>query len=523
MLVASAIALWCGVFVFVESAAAQSITCSGNQGPLTDGIGNTCTSTVATGPQGPSNATAAASGPTTPTASSATSHASNNSSATSNASIGSNATAGASSSSTADASAQNGSVAGASAASSSTANASSQDGSAASAQATNSSNAQSAANNDSATAAQASNSSNAQSTANNDSIATTVSDASSTANASAQTDSEAIADASSSSAANSSAQNGSDATADASSSSTASASAQTGSTAGATASGTGTAESTASQGSTATSSVTSNGNAFADAVSGSVATATVTTTNGFACAYANHSSLAAASDTKPPNCAGAGAVVVSSAGSCGSVADSPCAAELQNYFSNANTTGGQAFVNITAPLEGDPTASTPAARAGETCAMIYVFNTEQSLQACCGCPVTADGLLTLNITTQLAGNPVALGKLLQDGIIRIIPTLPNAVPPPATTPPASPPGYIGCDSATGVCCDPTAASTGNQLIPGSKLAAWGDHIQATAITETRFEAAAPTAAELNDGLPEACGAISKLGSGQGACTCPSGS
>ena len=49
--------------------------------------------------------------------------------------------------------------------------------------------------------------------------------------------------------------------------------------------------------------------------------------------------------------------------------------ELQNYFSNANTTGGQAYLNITAPLEGDPTATTPAAVEGETCAMIYVFNT----------------------------------------------------------------------------------------------------------------------------------------------------
>src|SRR5271167_4625218 len=130
--------------------------------------------------------------------------------------------------------------------------------------------------------------------------------------------------------------------------------------------------------------------------------------------------------------------------------------ELQNYFSNASTTGGQAYVNIIAPLEGDTTGPSAAVREGETCAMIYVFNTEQSLQACCGCPVTADGLLTLNVTTQLAGNPVALGKLLQDGVIRIISTFPNAVPPPATVPPSTPHEYIGCDSNTQVCCDPTA-------------------------------------------------------------------
>ncbi len=196
--------------------------------------------------------------------------------------------------------------------------------------------------------------------------------------------------------------------------------------------------------------------------------------------------------------------------------------ELQNYFSNASTTGGTAYINISAPLEGDPTGATPAEREGETCAMIYVFNTEQSLQACCGCPLTADGLLTLNITTQVAGNPVATGKLLQDGVIRIISTLPNAVPPGSHI---TQPAYEGCDSNTGACCDPTgeADDGGGSLVPGNELVAWADHIQAVAITETVFQADVPTGEELDfgaDGLGEACGAIVKLGSLQGTCTCP---
>jgi hypothetical protein len=286
------------------------------------------------------------------------------------------------------------------------------------------------------------------------------------------------------------------------------------------ASGPGTAQAIASDDADASASTTGNGNAFADAVNDSSASATVTTANGFACAYANNGSTATASDTSAPICAGPDAVVVSSDGSCGPVADSPCALELQNYFSNASTTGGQAFVNITAPLEGIPTASTPAVRVGETCAMIYVFNTEQSTQACCGCPVTADGLLTLSISSSLAGNPVALGQIVHDGSIRIIPSLPNATPP---APPNTIPAYEGCDSTARVCCDPTARSTGNQLIPGSKLVAWGQHIQNTQITEKKFEVNPPTPAELNDGLPGACAAITRLGSGQGDCICPSGS
>ncbi|MGA3229837.1 MAG: hypothetical protein ABSD51_07830, partial [Candidatus Binatus sp.] len=62
--------------------------------------------------------------------------------------------------------------------------------------------------------------------------------------------------------------------------------------------------------------------------------------------------------------------------------------ELQNYFSNANVTAaGNALVNIIAPFEGNPTAANPALGNGETCAMIYVFDASQAMQACCGCPV----------------------------------------------------------------------------------------------------------------------------------------
>src|SRR5579862_4947757 len=95
--------------------------------------------------------------------------------------------------------------------------------------------------------------------------------------------------------------------------------------------------------------------------------------------------------------------------------------ELQSYFSNANTTGGQGNVVINAPLE-----------AGETCAMIYVFDTAQNLQSCCGCPLTPDGLLTLRISTNIAADTVgslSASTLLVDGSIRIVSTLPNATPP----------------------------------------------------------------------------------------------
>src|SRR5580693_3094398 len=158
---------------------------------------------------------------------------------------------------------------------------------------------------------------------------------------------------------------------------------------------------------------------------------------------------------------------------------------LQSYFSNANATGGQAFVNIVAPLEGNATGSTPALTRGETCAMIYVFDTAQNMQACCGCPITADGLLTLQISTNLAPNPVGSLTILMDGSIRIVSTLPNSIP-------GLPPGPdIYCDPATSVCCDPAATLDGNTLTPASELVAWASHIQDTQIAESEFQVTLP--------------------------------
>jgi hypothetical protein len=196
--------------------------------------------------------------------------------------------------------------------------------------------------------------------------------------------------------------------------------------------------------------------------------------------------------------------------------------ELESYFSNANTTGGQAFINITAPLEGNETATNPAVNQGETCAMIYGFDTAQNMQVCCGCPITADGLLTLQISTNLAPNPVGSSSILMDGSIRILSTLPNSIP-------GLPPGPdIFCDPATSVCCDPAASLNGNTLTPASELVAWASHVQNSQITESEFlvtnSADPPPPEEPSDrsSLPEACAEILALGTGSGVCTCPFG-
>jgi len=178
--------------------------------------------------------------------------------------------------------------------------------------------------------------------------------------------------------------------------------------------------------------------------------------------------------------------------------------EVQNYFSNANTTGGSGFVYITAPWEGD-----------EICAMIYIFDTDQAVQACCGCPITADGLLTLSISGNLAPNPLASGTIVHDGSIRILATAVNA----AITGRPEPRG-VNCDDVTGACCDPTANGGTSPLVPEHELAAWANHVQITQLTESEFQTT-PSAQAAGDftKLPDSCTFAVEAGSGQGVCTC----
>jgi hypothetical protein len=197
--------------------------------------------------------------------------------------------------------------------------------------------------------------------------------------------------------------------------------------------------------------------------------------------------------------------------------------ELQTYFSNANTTGGLANVNVTLPLEGV-----------STCAMIYVFDTHQNLQVCCGCPITNDGLLTLNVSGNLAPNPVGSTSILSDGSIRIVSADFN-------DPSMSHFAGENCLPNSTLCCDPSARFNGNRLSFNGELVAWATHVQASQITESEFVVKIPVSAGVCAGaapsvacfdgtvegsgdpgeLPEACADIIQLGSGAGVCTCPS--
>jgi len=137
---------------------------------------------------------------------------------------------------------------------------------------------------------------------------------------------------------------------------------------------------------------------------------------------------------------------------------------------------------------------------GNVCAMIYVFSPDQELDECCGCPITPDGLVTLDVNVDLTSSPLT-AVTLNSGVIKIV----------------SSTGYPGCN--------PTKPA------PVSGVRAWATHIQSevgncevtptTFETETEFLDSNLSAAELSS-LKSKCAGILLTGSGLGVCTCGTG-
>jgi len=170
---------------------------------------------------------------------------------------------------------------------------------------------------------------------------------------------------------------------------------------------------------------------------------------------------------------------------------------------------------------------------GTVCAMIYVFDDIEEMQACCGCPVTPDGLRTMSVINNVTKNFGVNRGNLNAGVIDIIASTPNLKPGKAPLPPQITP--LG---SSGFACDPTfqfgpTIGTTDQplgVVPG--LRAW--------ITNTEGNAPVPAASNLIRGtsasefefspldaahfaeLENFCFFLVTNGSGTGACSCGSG-
>jgi hypothetical protein len=164
-----------------------------------------------------------------------------------------------------------------------------------------------------------------------------------------------------------------------------------------------------------------------------------------------------------------------------------------NYFAN-NTAGGapDATLRFTEHY-GAPLVD------GKLCANIYVFAADQQITECCSCPVTANGLVTASVRTDLTSNPLT-GVTPNNGVVQIIS---SKVPPNG--------------------CDPTIFGAIATAGPSPEVDSWMTQIQnkvgtAYPITESEGVEELLTAGEYLD-LVVDCSFLREFGSGQGTCTC----
>ena len=162
------------------------------------------------------------------------------------------------------------------------------------------------------------------------------------------------------------------------------------------------------------------------------------------------------------------------------------------YYSGANTVGNP---DTTVRVINDGSAGE-----ADLCAAFYVFDNSQELQACCSCPVTADGIISESVNRNLLGN-VLTSNINKAGVIKVLSTA----------------------TATGGSSECSAsAQFSGAVTPG--IRGWITHIQAgkTAatpqITETTLKDSNYTTLETGD-LETECQFLIRLGSGHGVCSC----
>jgi trimeric autotransporter adhesin len=161
-----------------------------------------------------------------------------------------------------------------------------------------------------------------------------------------------------------------------------------------------------------------------------------------------------------------------------------------SYFNlkNAQTSGVDGTIQFVNP--GTTTAE-------DLCAMIYVFDSSQEMNECCGCLISDSGLITLSLINDLTANTLT-GVRPVSGTIEMI----------ASTP------------ATGGVCNAGSPT------PSGIILGWETNVQVGAgaaynMTETPMAFAQLTSTE-QQVLASDCAMMQTLGSGAGACTCGTG-
>ena len=191
--------------------------------------------------------------------------------------------------------------------------------------------------------------------------------------------------------------------------------------------------------------------------------------------------------------------VISSNGGLGNTAQAQVliGADFQISYA-ANLQVGDSVINIT-NTGANSTVAFPTQN-GNICANAYAFSPDEQLIACCSCPVTPDGLVSLSARNDLISNTLTPG-------------VPTSI-------------VIKLLASAGPCNASTVGTDTNVLVNSGK-AAWGTTIHALpvtpgsppttyGVTEIPFTPATLSAAELLR-ITTLCGFIQTNGSGFGIC------
>jgi len=160
------------------------------------------------------------------------------------------------------------------------------------------------------------------------------------------------------------------------------------------------------------------------------------------------------------------------------------------------------------------------------CAMIYVFDNDEEMEACCGCPISSAGYATFSVENMLLDHFV--GTPAGDGLVAVVAALPNpaliSLGPPDTN-------GQGCTSKTSRACNLGCDSTN---VPGYSTSTaanlFGSISHNQIVTTNSGATAAVTEIPLFDDaggdpnnleyLQAQCGALLGNNHAGGFCTCP---
>jgi hypothetical protein len=205
---------------------------------------------------------------------------------------------------------------------------------------------------------------------------------------------------------------------------------------------------------------------------------------------------------------------------CGGSGSSPCSGTFLNGYYDVVEPAAQ---NGSGAGDNILRLNNPTRANGTLCAMIYVFDDDEEMGECCGCPLSPDKLLSLSVRQNLTSKWVISQDDTNAGVIDIISAIPDQK---TTNPPCS--SAAGCNGG----CDPTNLPTivptphlkgyllHNQQLAVSAAGLFGFRVgQSINLTEVPLaDSGDPSPAELGF-LQGECGKIIANGVGNGVCSC----